>query len=155
MEALFDAQKGNTSQATEQLLQFLKTCSDFFVFPATKHLLQLYLLQKDFEGAKTLIERSRINSSMLDEGNPLTYSEFADYLQLQGEYYLAIGDFDNFIHVLIDGALNYSKINDPIKEKECLNTIIRGHLEQKIPMRESTLEKLSNYFTQSTKKKED
>ncbi|MDR0268153.1 transcriptional regulator [Paenibacillus sp.] len=148
MEALFNAKKGNIALATEQLLTFLKTCSDFFVFPATKHLLELYLLQKNFEGAKTVIESSKVNSSMLDEGNPSTYSEYADYLQLQGEYYLAIGDFDNFIRVLIDGALNYSKINDTIKEKECLDMIIRNHLVQKIPMRESTLEKLSNYYTQ-------
>lgn len=112
MEALYNAKKGNAQKATEQLLTFLKTCSDFFVFPATKHLLELYLLQRDFEGAKTLMENSKISLSILDKENPLSYSEFADFLKLQGDYYLAIGDFDNFIRVLMEGILYYSKVGD-------------------------------------------
>ncbi|WCR28437.1 helix-turn-helix transcriptional regulator [Paenibacillus thiaminolyticus] len=155
MEALFNAKKGNTAQAIEQLWSFLDTCSDIFVLSATRHLIQLYLEQNNTEGVKAVLENSKISSSILDTTNPLSYSEYAEYLRLQGEYYLAIGDTDSGISHLMEGALYYSKVNDIIKEKECLNTIVRNHIEQNIPMHKPTLEKLSTYFINSAKEMED
>ncbi|WGU96082.1 helix-turn-helix transcriptional regulator [Paenibacillus dendritiformis] len=155
MEALFNAKKGNTAKAIEQLLTFLTTCSDVFALSATKHLLQLYLEESNLEGAKAVVESSKISLCIIDKRNPLTYSEYADYLRLQGEYYLAISDFDNFIIHLMEGALYFSKINDTIKEKECLNMIVRSHIEQNIPMHKPTLEKLSTYYIKSAKEMED
>ncbi|NKI22287.1 helix-turn-helix transcriptional regulator [Paenibacillus dendritiformis] len=155
MEALFNAVKGNTAQAIEQLWSFLETCSDAFALPATKHLLQLYLEQRNLEGAKVVIEGSKVSLSIIDKRNPLTYSEYADYLRLQSEYYLAIGDFDHHISRLMEGAFYYSKVNDAIKEKECLNMIIRSHIEQNIPMHKPALEKLSTYYIKSAKEMED
>ncbi|MFD3274076.1 helix-turn-helix domain-containing protein [Paenibacillus dendritiformis] len=155
MEALFNAKKGNTAKAIEQLLTFLTTCSDVFALSATKHLLQLYLEESNLEGAKAVVESSKISLCIIDKRNPLTYSEYADYLRLQGEYYLAISDFDNCIIHLLEGALYFSKINDTIKEKECLNMIVRSHIEQNIPMHKPILEKLSTYYIKSAKEMED
>ncbi|MGG4394096.1 helix-turn-helix transcriptional regulator [Paenibacillus thiaminolyticus] len=154
MEALFNAKKGNTAQAIEQLWSFLETCSDIFILSATRHLIQLYLEQKNTEGVKAVLENSEISSSILDNTNPLTYYGYAEYLRLQGEYYLAIGEYDNYITYLMEGALYFSKINDTIKEKECLNMIIRSHIEQNIPMNMATLEKLSSYYVKSANKME-
>ncbi|WII35000.1 helix-turn-helix domain-containing protein [Paenibacillus thiaminolyticus] len=155
MEALFNAKKGKTAQAIEQLRTFLKNCSDVYALPAAKHLLQLYLEHRNLEGAQAVIELRKISLSIVDKGNPLTYSEYAEYLRLQGEYYLAVGDSDNCISHLMEGALYYSKVNDIIKEKECLNMIVRNHIEQNIPMHKPMLEKLSTYFIKSAKEMED
>ncbi|BFH14013.1 helix-turn-helix domain-containing protein [Paenibacillus melissococcoides] len=154
MEALLNAVKGNTAQAIEQLWSFLDTCSDIFVLSATRHLIQLYLEQNNIEGVKTVLDNSKINLSILDNTNPLTYYGYAEYLRLQGEYYLAIGDYNNYISHLMEGALYFSKINDTIKEKECLNMIVRSHIEQNIPMHKPTLEKLSTYYIKSAKEME-
>ncbi|GAV10843.1 lipopolysaccharide assembly protein LapB [Paenibacillus sp. NAIST15-1] len=146
MEALYNAVKGNTDKAIKELRAFRETCSDTFILGATRHLLQLYLEQKNFDEAKALIESSRINSSILDKENPLTYYGYGEYQRILGEYFSAIGDIDNSINHLMEGLMCFSKIKDINKEKECLNTIIHIHIKNNIPMMGQTLENLRNYL---------
>ncbi|WP_446670628.1 helix-turn-helix domain-containing protein [Paenibacillus wuxiensis] len=153
-EALIKAKKGNTDLAIEQLLTFLKTCSDLSALPATKNLLQLYLQQNNLKDAKTLLENSKIDSTILDKGNPFIFSGYADYLRIKGEYYLALGNYETCVTYMVEAALNYSKVNDTTKEKECLNTVVRIHLEHSVSP-QSTFEKLNTYFIQSSKELED
>jgi len=146
MEALYNAVKGNTDKAIKELRAFLVTCSDTFILGATRHLLQLYLKQKNFEEAQALIESNRINSSILDKENPLTYYGYGEYQRILGEYFSAIGDIDNSINHLMEGLMCFSKIKDVNKEKECLNTIIHIHIKNNIPMMGQTLENLRSYL---------
>lgn len=146
MEALYNAVKGNTDKAIKELRAFRETCSDTFILGATRHLLQLYLEQKNFDEAKALIESSRINSSILDKENPLTYYGYGEYQRILGEYFSAIGNIDNSINHLMEGLMCFSKIKDVNKEKECLNTIIHIHIKNNIPMMGQTLENLRNYL---------
>ncbi|BFH16124.1 helix-turn-helix domain-containing protein [Paenibacillus melissococcoides] len=154
MEALLNAKKGNIEQSIEQLRLFLKSCSNNYTISATNQLLRLYLNQNDLEGARAILESSKINPSTINKNNPLICSRYADYLQVQGEYYLAIGDHENCVSYLIEGALHYSKINDTIEEKKCLNMVIRNLLEQNVTVYKSTLEKLSAYYAHSIKETE-
>ncbi|NGP57884.1 helix-turn-helix transcriptional regulator [Paenibacillus thiaminolyticus] len=154
MEALINAKKGNTDQTIQQLLSFLTSCSNDSAIPATNQLLRLYIQQNNFEGAKALLESSKINPSTINKSNPLICSRYADYLQVQGEYYLAIGDYEKCVSYLIEGALHYSKINDTSEEKKCLNMVIRNLLEQNVTVYKSTLEKLSAYYNHSIKETE-
>ena len=146
MEALYNAVKGNTDKAIKELRAFLETCSDTFILGATRHLLQLYLKQKNFDEAKVLMESNRINSSILDKENPLTYYGYGEYQRILGEYFSSIGDIDNSINHLMEGLMCFSKIKDVNKEKECLNTIIHIHIKNNIPMMGQTLENLRNYL---------
>ncbi|NEZ45406.1 helix-turn-helix domain-containing protein [Paenibacillus alvei] len=146
MEALYNSVKGNTDKAINELRAFLETCSDTFILGATRHLLQLYLKVKNFAEARALIENSRVNSSILDEGNPLTYYGYGEYQRILGEYFSSIGEIDNSINHLVKGLMCFSKIKDIIKEKECLNTIIHIHIKNNIPMTGQILEDLGNYL---------
>lgn len=145
MDALFAAKKGNTEQAVEQLLSFLKDCSDVSAILATNQLLQLYLQQNNLECAKTVLERSKINTPVANKGNPFIYSKYADYLKIQGKYYLAAGDYEKSISCMMEGASYYSKVNDTVKEKECLGVITQIHLEHRLSP-QPTFEKLNQYF---------
>ncbi|MCE5172560.1 transcriptional regulator [Paenibacillus profundus] len=154
MEALFKAVKGNTGQAIKELHSFLETCSDAFVLSASRHLIRLYLDQSRIEDVKAVLESGRINSSIVDKRNPLTYYGYGEYLRLQAKYYLAIGEIEKCIDSLMDGALCFSKINDTITEKGCLNMVIHIHIEHNTSMNRDILEKLSNYYIMSTKETE-
>ncbi|CAH8770804.1 helix-turn-helix domain-containing protein [Paenibacillus dendritiformis] len=153
MDALFAATKGNNKQAIEQLLSFLETCSDISAIPASRQLLRLYLQQNSLEDAKNLLDNCKINPPDIGTCNPLICSRYADYLQVKGEYYLAVGDYDKCITYMVESALWHSKVNDTAKEKECLNKVMRIHLEHNVSP-QSTFEKLSAYY-QSAKEMED
>ncbi|KJB85342.1 DNA-binding protein [Paenibacillus sp. E194] len=148
MEALLNAKKGNVEQAIQQLLLFLQSCSNNYKISATNQLLRLFLQQNDLESANNLLRTSNIDQSLIDRSNPLICSRYADYLQIKGEYYLAVGDFETCINHFLEGALHYSKINDTIKEKKCLNMIMRMNLDHSVSP-QTTFEKLSKYFTHS------
>ncbi|WCR26945.1 helix-turn-helix domain-containing protein [Paenibacillus thiaminolyticus] len=154
MEALLNAKKGNIEQSIKQLRLFLESCSNNYTISATNQLLRLYLNQNDLKGAKAVLENSKINPSSINKSNPLICSRYADYLQVQGEYYLAIGDYEKCVSYLLEGALHYSKINDTSEEKKCLNMVIRNLLEQNVTVYKSTLEKLSAYYNHSIKETE-
>jgi transcriptional regulator with XRE-family HTH domain len=147
MDALFNAVKGNTDKAIEQLQTFLKTCSDAFILPAANNLMRLYLEKTNTEGIKILLENKKLSSISINVRNPFEYYKYGEYFHLIGEYFSIIGDFDNGINHLLKGAMFFSKINDSCKEKECLNKIMRIHIENNIPIMGPTLEKLSAYFT--------
>ncbi|MGG4397575.1 helix-turn-helix transcriptional regulator [Paenibacillus thiaminolyticus] len=155
MEALLNAKKGKIEQSIDQLLLFLKSCSYDSVIPATNQLLRLYLQQDNLEGIKNLLSTIKIDPSVINKTNPLICSRYADYLQINGEYYLAIDDYETCINHLLEAALNYSKVNDTVEEKKCLNMVMRIHLEKNVPMHNQTVEKLSAYFTQSVRETED
>lgn len=147
MEALINARQGRVDLSVQQLSSFLEKCSSDFVVPATNQLLRLYLQRKELEQAGRLIENSGIDPSFLTQSNPLVRSRYADHLQLKGEYYLAVGEPEKGISYLLDGAMEYSKINDTIEEKKCLNMVVNYHLGNNISMNKGTLEQLDAYFT--------
>nr|WP_206765787.1 helix-turn-helix transcriptional regulator [Paenibacillus dendritiformis] len=152
MDALFAAMKGNIEQAIEQLLAFLESCSDIAAISASRQLLQLYLKQNNHEGIKDVLSKCKKIKPITTNNNPLICSRYADYLQVKGECYLALGDFEQCIELMVDAALYYSKISDTAKEKECLDTVIRIPLEHNVSPK-STFKKLSAYY-QSTKEME-
>lgn len=154
MEALFKAVNGKVDQAIEELKSFFETCSDAFVLPAVRHLIRLYLDQNRTHEIKDVLESARLDSSFMTKSNPLTYHGYGEYLRLQGEYYLAIGEIEKCINALMDGALCFSKISDTIKEKECIHRILHIHLENNTSMSKDILQKLSNYYSISTKETE-
>ncbi|MDR0267276.1 MAG: transcriptional regulator [Paenibacillus sp.] len=146
MEALFNAKRGHTTLAIEQLQTFLKTCSDAFILSTANDLIRLYLEQNNTEGIKSVLENSRI-IPIVDKLNPFDYYKYGEYFRLIGEYFSIIDDFDKSISHLLKGAAYFSKINDSDKEKECLNKIMRIHTENNLTMGDHILKKLSNYFT--------
>ncbi|MCY9580274.1 helix-turn-helix domain-containing protein [Paenibacillus alvei] len=119
MDALFVAKKGDTDKAIMLLKSFLETCDDIHVIPASKQLLHLYLQQNNLEGAKNVLEGITIKPSNLNTSNPLIFSRYADYLQIKGEYYLAVGNYEACIKHMVEGASYYSKVNNRVKEKLC------------------------------------
>ncbi|NOJ71032.1 helix-turn-helix domain-containing protein [Paenibacillus alvei] len=147
MEALINARQGRVDLSVQQLSSFIEKCSSDYVVPATNQLLRLYLQRKDLEQAGRLIESGGIDPSFLTQSNPLVRSRYADHLQLKGEYYLAVGEPEKGISYLLDGAMEYSKINDTIEEKKCLNMVVNYHLGNNITMNKGTLEQLGAYFT--------
>ncbi|MFL1676839.1 helix-turn-helix domain-containing protein [Paenibacillus dendritiformis] len=147
MDAVFAAKKGNIEQAVKQLVSFLETCSDIHAIPASKQLLQLYLQQNSLENAKNLLDNSKVKPPVISNSNPLICSRYADYLQVKGECYLALGDFEKCITHMLESASWYSKVNDSVKEKECLNKVMRIHLEHGVSLK-MTFEKLSAYYAQ-------
>lgn len=147
MEALINARQGRVDLSVQQLSSFLEKCSSDFVVPATNQLLRLYLQRKELEQAGRIIENGAIDPSFLTQSNPLVRSRYADHLQLKGEYYLAVGEPEKGISYLLDGAMEYSKINDTIEEKKCINMVVNYHLGNNISMNKGTLEQLDAYFT--------
>ncbi|NRG01267.1 hypothetical protein HRG14_25675 [Paenibacillus dendritiformis] len=147
MDAVFAAKRGNIELAIKKLVSFLETCSDNHAIPASKQLLQLYLQQNSLENAKNLLDNSKVKPPDARNSNPLICSRYADYLRVKGECYLALGDFEQCITDMVESASWFSKFNDSAKEKECLNTVMRIHLERSVSP-EFTFEKLSAYFAQ-------
>lgn len=150
MDAFFNTKKGNINDAIEQLELFLETCSSAFIIPATKQLLELYLMQNDLEGAKSILKNSKVAASVVDDSNPLVCATYADYLQVKGDFYLAAGDINNSLSHMVESALWYSKISDTTKEKKVLNKAMYIHLTNNVSA-ESTLAKLRDYYQRSMK----
>ncbi|MBE9916649.1 helix-turn-helix transcriptional regulator [Paenibacillus donghaensis] len=146
MEALYNAKKGHVGQAVEQLTAFLETCSNDYAILATIHLLQLYLQKGSLNEAEAVLSNCKIDSSLINKRNPFVYAIYADFLKIQGDYYLAVGKYEQSITYLLEGALYYSKVNDTVKEKECLSRIMQIHLEHNVPP-QSTFKKLNSYYT--------
>jgi tetratricopeptide (TPR) repeat protein/transcriptional regulator with XRE-family HTH domain len=144
MDALFSVRKGNIGQAIEELTALLENCNHDYALSATNQLLQIYLQQGDLEKAGTIINNCRADSSLIS--NPSVQDEYAEFLSFQGEYYLAVGDYEKSITCMLEGALHYSKIIDTVKEKECLSRVMQIQLGHSIPS-QSTFEKLNTYFT--------
>ncbi|WP_306433941.1 MULTISPECIES: hypothetical protein [Paenibacillus] len=152
MDAFYATRKGDVGKAEELLTAFLRTCDNALIIPATKQLIQLYLLQNNLEAAKTIVEDGRELEILIDERNPLACAVYADYLRVKGEYYLVAGDIDKSITNIVESSFWYSKVNDP-KEKEALNTAMHIHLTNHVSP-QFTLEKLSNYYKRSVKELE-
>ena len=150
MEAFYTARRGETVKAEEILLEFLKTCSNTSIIPATRQLLQLYLQENNIEAAKVIMENDRATTSLVDERNPLVCATYADYLQIKGKYYMTVGDIDKSIEHMVECALWYSKIDDLSKEKEALNTAMHIHFMNNVSP-QSTLDKLREYYQRSSK----
>lgn len=149
MDAFCAARKGDTTIAEELLETFLKTCSNASIIPATKQLLQLYLVQNKLEAAKTILENDRATESLVDESNPLVCATYADYLRIKGEYYIAVGEIDKSITYMVECALWYSKIDDTTNEKVALNTAMNIHLTNNVSP-QFTLDKLRDYYQRSS-----
>ncbi|NEZ42880.1 helix-turn-helix domain-containing protein [Paenibacillus alvei] len=147
MEALIHAKQGKIDLSIQQLSSFVETCSHDYVVPAINQLLRLYLQRKELDQVGKLIENSEIDPTVLNQNNPLVRSRYADHLQLKGEYYFAVGEAEKGISYVLESALEYSKINDTIEEKKCLNMVVSYHLENNISMNKGTLEQLGTYFT--------
>ncbi|WCF09154.1 helix-turn-helix domain-containing protein [Paenibacillus thiaminolyticus] len=147
MDALLAAKKGNVNHAIEQLSLFLESCSEMAAISALRQLLQLYLKQNNHEGVKNVLNKCEKISPVTANNNPLICSRYADYLRVKGECYLALGDFEQCISLMVESASWYSKISDTVREKECLDTVMRINLENSVSP-DFTFKKLSAYFAQ-------
>ncbi|MFU1792946.1 helix-turn-helix domain-containing protein [Paenibacillus azoreducens] len=112
MDAFFNTKIGNVEQAIELLLEFLKTCNIDSAIPATNQLLQLYLQQGKLKEVEDVLRDCKIDPSLISKSNPFIYARYADFLKLQGNYYLAIGDYEKSVSCMMEGALYYSKVGD-------------------------------------------
>ncbi|MDR0268150.1 helix-turn-helix domain-containing protein [Paenibacillus sp.] len=116
MEAVFNAKKGNVKQTVELLSEFLKTCSNDSAILATNQLLQLYLKQGNLKEVGVVLSNCKIDPSLISN-NPFVYAKYADFLKLQGDYYLAVGDYEKSVNCLLEGALYYSKVDDTVNAR--------------------------------------
>lgn len=145
MEALYAVKKGDVEKAVQQLTAFLETCSNDSAVLATNQLLQIYLQKNDLISAKSVLENSKIDITIMNKSNPFVYAKYADFFKIQGEYYLAIGDYCKGIDFMLQGAFYYSKVSATSQEKDCLSTVMRINLEYDIPA-QTTFEKLNSYY---------
>ncbi|WGU95020.1 helix-turn-helix domain-containing protein [Paenibacillus dendritiformis] len=151
MGALLSAKKGNTDGAVAKLTSFLKTCSQDAALPAINQLMQIYLWDNRLDEAEQVLAYP-ICPQSISTNNPYIISRLAEYYFHRAEYFVAIGDLHNGISDFLESAMHYSRINDTEMEKECMNQIVRCHLQQNAPMAVSTLEKLNEYFERSAAK---
>ncbi|MDR0269915.1 helix-turn-helix domain-containing protein [Paenibacillus sp.] len=112
MDAFFNTKKGNVDQAIELLLEFLKTCSIDSAIPATNQLLRIYLQQGNLKEAGVVLRNCKIDPPLISKSNPFVYAKYADFLKLQGDYYLAVGDYEKGVSCMLEGILYYSKVGD-------------------------------------------
>ncbi|GAC44309.1 hypothetical protein PPOP_3713, partial [Paenibacillus popilliae ATCC 14706] len=117
METFINAKKGNIEQSVEQLHLFLKSCSNDSVISATNQLLRLHLQRNNLKDARDLLNTSKIDPTGINKSNPLIYARYAEYLQIKGEYYLAVGDYETCITNMVESASWYSKVNDTFHER--------------------------------------
>jgi len=143
MDAMFASHRGEFEKAQFMLTSFLETCKSDAAILAINQLLQIHIKQNNHKMAEVLINNNEI--SPISEDNPFVYQKYADHLHLRGQYYLSIGDYAKSINSLIQAALYYAKVDDTFKEKDCLNTVMRIHLDYDIPTQD-TFEKLSTYY---------
>ncbi|WCF06691.1 helix-turn-helix domain-containing protein [Paenibacillus thiaminolyticus] len=151
MGALLNSKKGNTDAAVAMLTSFLKTCSRDAALPAINQLMQIYLWDNRLDEAEQVLAFP-ICPQSISTNNPYIISRLSEYFFHRAEYFVAIGDLHNGISDFLKSAMHYSRINDTEMEKECMNRIVRCHLQQNSPMAVSTLEKLNEYFNRSAAK---
>ncbi|MFD3272921.1 helix-turn-helix domain-containing protein [Paenibacillus dendritiformis] len=151
MGALLNAKKGNTATAVAQLTSFLETCNQDDALPAINQLMKIYLPNNYLNEAKRLLAYP-IRPQSISTNNPNIISQLAEYFFHRAEYFAATGDFHCSISDFLESAMHFSRINDTDMEKECINQIVRCHLQQNAPMSVSTLEKLNEYFERSAAK---
>ena len=148
MQAALNTKKGNTDHAVTQLTSFLETCDQDAALLAINQLMKIYLRDNRLEEADQLLAYP-ICPQSISTNNPNIISQLAEYYYHRAEYFGAIGDLHNGISDFLESAMHFSKINDTDMEKECMNQIVRCHLQQNSDMTVSTLEKLKEYYERS------
>ncbi|WP_374018126.1 helix-turn-helix transcriptional regulator [Paenibacillus thiaminolyticus] len=151
MSALISAKKVNSELAVAQLRTFLETCSQDAALHAINQLMPLYLRDNRLDEARELIDNP-ICTESISTNNPNTISQLAEYYYHRAAYFVAVGELDKGVSEYLEGAYHFSRVNDTVQEKECINQIVCSHLQQKVTMSMSTLEKLKTYYERSAAK---
>ncbi|MGG4397146.1 helix-turn-helix domain-containing protein [Paenibacillus thiaminolyticus] len=151
MEAALDAKKGNSDAAIARLTSFLETCSQDAALLAITQLMPLYLQENRLDEARQLIDYTVCPES-ISTNNPNIISQLAEYYYRRAEYFVAVGELDKGVSECLEGAFHFSRVNDTVQEKECINQIVCSHLQQNVTMTMSTLEKLKTYYERSAAK---
>lgn len=131
MGALLNAKKGNSAVAVEQLTSFLETCNQDDALHAINQLMLLYLQDSQLDRAEQLLAYP-ICPQSINTNNPNIISQLAEYYYHRAEYFVAVGDLDNGITDFLESALYYSKVNDIVRESECINQNKINELRQKL-----------------------
>ncbi|MCM3340544.1 helix-turn-helix domain-containing protein [Paenibacillus sp. MER TA 81-3] len=151
MEAALDAKKGSTDGAVAKLTSFLKTCTQDATLPASNQLIQIYLQENRLDEARQLIAYP-IYTESISTNNPITISQLAEYYYHRAAYFVIVGELDKGVNEYLEGAFHFSRVNDTVQEKECINQIVCSHLQQSTAMAVPTLEKLKAYYERSAAK---
>ncbi|WP_234032997.1 helix-turn-helix domain-containing protein [Paenibacillus faecalis] len=151
MSALIGAKKGNSNLAITELRIFLETCSQDAALHAINQLMPLYLQKDRLDEARQLIDYPIFPES-ISTTNPNTISQFAEYYYHRAAYFVAVGELNKGVSEYLEGAYHFSRVNDTVQEKECINQIVCIHLQQNVTMSMSTLEKLKTYYERSAAK---
>ncbi|MBG9794628.1 DNA-binding protein [Paenibacillus dendritiformis] len=151
MTASLNAKKGNTEVAIEQFTSFLKTCNQDDALLALNQLMKIYLGENRLEEAEQLLLYPVCPQS-ISTNNPNIILQLGTYYYHRAEYFIAVGDLHKGISDFLESALHFSRVNNTDKEKECINKIVRSHLQQNVEISISTLEKLNKYYELSVAK---
>lgn len=143
MGALLNAKKGNSAVAVEQLTSFLETCNQNDALHAINQLMLLYLKDNLLDKVEQLLAYP-ICPKSISTNNPNIISQLAEYYYHRAEYFIAIGDLDQGISDFLESALYYSKVNDIVRENECLNQNKINELRQKLISLANTKETLTD-----------
>ncbi|CAH8715540.1 helix-turn-helix domain-containing protein [Paenibacillus thiaminolyticus] len=151
MTASLNAKKGNTEVAIEQFTSFLKTCNRDDALLAMNQLMKIYLRENRLEETEQLLSYPVCPLS-ISTNNPNIILQLGTYYYHRAEYFVAVGDLQKGISDFLESALHFSRVNNTDKEKECINNIVRSHLQQNVGISISTLEKLNKYYELSVAK---
>ncbi|PZM66822.1 helix-turn-helix domain-containing protein [Paenibacillus dendritiformis] len=151
MTASLNAKKGNTEVAIEQFTSFLKTCNRDDALLAINQLMKIYLRENRLEETEQLLSYPVCPLS-ISTNNPNIILQLGTYYYHRAEYFVAVGDLQKGISDFLESAFYFSRVNNTDKEKECINNIVRSHLQQNVGISISTLEKLNKYYELSVAK---
>ncbi|EHQ60891.1 DNA-binding protein [Paenibacillus dendritiformis C454] len=145
MNALLNSKKGKTDVAVAQLTSLLETCDQGLALSALNQLMIIYLQEHRLQEAKNLISYP-INPHLIIDKNPNMISQLAEYYYHRADYFVAVGEFERGITEFLEGAFQFSRVDNVRQEKQCIQQIIQSHLTNNIPMTMPTMEKLAEYY---------
>ncbi|WP_374015995.1 hypothetical protein ABU162_16690 [Paenibacillus thiaminolyticus] len=145
MNALLNSKKGKTDVAVAQLTSLLETCDQGLALSALNQLMIIYLQEHRLSEAEKVLSYP-IRTEQIDDNNPNTISQLAEYYYYRAKYFIAAGEFERGVYESLEGAFHFSRVDDVRQEKRCIHLIMQSHLTMGIPMTLPTMEKLTDYF---------
>ncbi|WP_028593277.1 helix-turn-helix domain-containing protein [Paenibacillus assamensis] len=144
--ALLNSKKGNKELAELQFQDCLVTCSEGFIAHVANEYISFLLLDKKTSKVEELLLALEDKINDLTFATPIRRRELAWFYKLQGDFYTQINDINQALNFYMDGAYEYSQIDDIDNERECLQLMFYLYRNNKLIVDVETVVEVEHYY---------
>ncbi|TVX91834.1 helix-turn-helix domain-containing protein [Paenibacillus agilis] len=144
--ALLNSKKGNKELAELQFQDCLATCAESFIAYVANEYISFLLLDKETSKVEEILPELEDKINELTFATPIRRRELACFYKLQGDFHTQINNVNQALDFYMDGAYEYSQIDDIDNERECLRLMYYLYRNNKVIVDAETVDKVDRYY---------